>query len=154
MFEEFYPPIMGEGLGGIFFSPEEEVAALFAQDAFDRDESEDTAVETVVAVYLAIQNPKIVEADAIMSDGIHSLYAEFDAIAKARAEGFDGMLIRNVPEHSDRCTDQWVAFSSEQIKSVDNVGTFDLADPRIMFKRFPAAVVDQAEREDQCTPRF
>lgn len=88
------------------------------------------------AVYLRIENPKRV-ADVGGANG------EWDAvIAQAIAEGHDGVVYRNLFE--DKGSDSYVAFSSTQIKSVFNRGTFDANDPRILYQVTP----EQARKID------
>lgn len=52
------------------------------------------------------------------------------AIARAKAEGHDGLVYRNEIEH--RGSESYVVFSSAQVKSVNNRGTFDPADPHVL----------------------
>lgn len=57
-------------------------------------------------------------------NGIEEVYPEFD-----------GIIIRNmiddIGDASNQVADQFIAFESEQVKSVDNQGTFDPNDPNI-----------------------
>lgn len=48
--------------------------------------------------------------------------------------GFDGLHLPSVREENGTTGDQWLAFDPTQIKSVDNRGTFDPNDPRILFQ--------------------
>lgn len=81
------------------------------------------------AVYLSIKNPKRM-ADLGGANG------EWDAaIEQAKAQGFDGIVYRN--QYEDKGSDSWIAFDAAQIKSVNNRGTFDPNDERIMYQRAP-----------------
>ena len=52
-------------------------------------------------------------------------------IEQAKTEGFDGLVYGN--EVEDAGSDSYVVFSPTQIKSVNNRGTFDPNDPRILY---------------------
>lgn len=72
--------------------------------------------QVVYPVYLDIKNPKIIDATG------KSLNEIGPQIKEAKAQGYDGVKIENIrdPARSDverPATNQWVAFSSEQIKS-------------------------------------
>lgn len=118
-----------------FFTPDRDVAKMFA-------EGKKGVIHTV---FLAIRNPKIIDADAVGrwtdpeedEDGrtqfMHDTHEKRLQIELAMHEGFDGMLIRNLPE-DDLESDQWIAFKPEQIKSSTcHNGDFDVANPDIRF---------------------
>lgn len=128
-FDEFSASNYGGIEGGIFFTVDKVTADNFAVSA-----SETVGADPrVLAVYLAISNPKKIDASEIMDDGCHSFNHEFAAVDRARREGHDGLLIRNVPEHDGRVANQFVVFRPEQIKSaIGNRGTFDPSDPNIL----------------------
>jgi hypothetical protein len=68
-------------------------------------------------------------------------------------KGYDGVVYENRIE--DRGSTSWIAFRPTQIKSVDNVGTFNPADPRI--ERLPVAPGLTAQRQhdfDQYAEQF
>jgi ADP-Ribosyltransferase in polyvalent proteins/Large polyvalent protein associated domain 22 len=62
----------------------------------------------------------------------------------ARIGGFDGIKLENVRDHGGRAvaddksgtSDVYVAFRPEQIKSINNRGTFDTADARILYQSY------------------
>lgn len=90
----------------------------------------------VIPVYLSIQNPKIIDADgAGFMDLEESLT---DTLKSAKKEGHDGVIIKNFRDNAgygqDTLADHYVTFEQGQIKSVDNRGTFDPNDPRILFQ--------------------
>jgi len=70
--------------------------------------------------------------------GVYS--ADIDAISKkARKLGYDGVIVRDVQDGpvSDSyqsVADTMIAFSPTQIKSINNRGTFDPADARILYQ--------------------
>ncbi len=128
-FNVFEPSQYGATKGGIFFTPDKATADAFANLAYENGNGD----ANTMAVYLAIRNPKVIEAAEIMDGKEHSFEREFAAVKKARDEGFDGLHIRNVPDQY-RVADQWVAFRPEQIKSATgNRGTFDPNNPDVRF---------------------
>jgi hypothetical protein len=104
----------GGGAGiGAYFTPNRADAERYA----DLDASVDGDDPIVMAVYLSIQNPKIVRGDE--SFGVTP--EQRDAL---EAEGFDGIHNPEIGEY--------VAFRPEQIKSATgNEGTFDATNPDI-----------------------
>lgn len=87
--------------------------------------------QNVVPVYLSIQNPLVVDAAGENAVG-------FDIPAALRAAvhgGHDGLIIRNLDDAAGLTNEEaghYVVFEPTQIKSVNNVGTFDPSDPRIL----------------------
>jgi len=53
----------------------------------------------------------------------------------------DGIIIKNmiddIGEASNKVADQYIVFDSTRIKSVDNIGTYGINDPRIMYQSQP-----------------
>jgi hypothetical protein len=100
----------------------------FETEAAARRDLEQRATEQEVdedmpltEAYLSIQNPKRVKDQ------------EDDwapAVAKAKREGYDGIVYRN--EFEDKGTDSYIAFYPEQIKSVKNEGAHDPSNPNIL----------------------
>ncbi len=123
------------GTGGLFLSTNRSVAKGFAG-----------ANGEVYETYVNLRNPFIVDADVSFYDSIAipdemkgTRYAfgntvDTNAIAAyARAAGYDGVIIRNVREPSG-FGDDIIAFESTQVKSVDNIGTFDKTKDNSMYK--------------------
>lgn len=101
--------------------------------------------QNVVPVYLAIQNPLVVDAQGENAVG-------FDipaAIKRAMKEGFDGIIIRNFDDAAglvNRNATHYVVFHPEQIKSATaNRGTFDPDKPSILESVTPQEAERQAE---------
>lgn len=93
------------------------------QDAIRRFETP-TGGARVLPVYLSIQNPLIVDGG-----GRHFRKTHRVAIQKARSNGNDGVIIRNVIDSATTNTgktptDVFVVFHPQQIKSVWNGGRF------------------------------
>jgi hypothetical protein len=84
------------------------------------------------AVFLSIKNPKRTRDVGIhaLNGGRNPRDAWAEEIAKAKAEGHDGIVYENSVE--DKGKDSWVAFYPEQVKSVNNAGMFDPADPHTL----------------------
>ena len=72
--------------------------------------------------YLNLRNPLIIEGGGVYQNQYFT-----DLIAQARAEGRDGVIIRNTadPKPDDTI---YIAFESTQIKATKNTGTFDPTD--------------------------
>lgn len=81
------------------------------------------------SVYLSLQNPLVIDMQGATGKDV------FDAIDEAKANGHDGVIARNVSEGEGvELHSQFVAFAPEQIKSVNNRGTFDPNDGRILYQ--------------------
>ena len=95
--------------------------------------------EEVTEAYMSIQNPFIVDysTDEGDANGEWLEDQEGDVIALLKARGFDGAFF------TGSYMDEWVAFDSTQIKSVDNQGTFDPENPDIRFAIAPDLESDE-----------
>lgn len=142
---------------GVFFAEDPEFANEFAGDA--RGRVKDGA--RLIPAFLSIQNPVDLTEDGISrmmgdlatvsaweSEGLsleglyqsyeHDRWEEFDEggaefIAALKRLGYDGAVMR---ERTDAAQNGkvWVAFDAEQIKSINNRGSFDVTDPRMLFQ--------------------
>lgn len=124
--------------GAFWFASSKATANSYADDrrAFDYQNAE----AGVEAFYVSLKNPLIVEANGKMWRDAQQRGKTSDVIDEAREKGHDGVIIRNVRDdynndYRNRPTDTFLAFRPEQIKSVNNRGTFDPADPRILYQR-------------------
>lgn len=89
----------------------------------------------IIPARLSLQNPLVVDAAGQGYAEIHP--EDIEGFAQdARDEGHDGVIVRNVldnmGEFSEGASTVYVAFRPEQIKSVNNRGTFDGSDPSIL----------------------
>lgn len=119
-----------------FFTPDRKAATSYTDRfrAYDRENAE----PGLVPVYISLQNPLVVDFGGERWTGTDA------AIARAKGEGYDGLIVENVRDHyqsgktqkGDKPHRVVVAFSPEQIKSVDNSGAFDPTDPRILYQTF------------------
>jgi len=94
----------------------------------------------IVPTYLSIQNPLVVDAKDENPSGIGGITP---LIEKAKSFGHDGLVIKNFDDtvgRYDHNRDHYMAFEPTQIKSVNNRGTFDPSDPRILFQENRASV--------------
>lgn len=93
----------------------------------------------VTPVYLSIKNPYVFDATLINDNISHHVLGKRGSIkevaGKLKADGFDGMIIRNYLDLGG-VQDQYVAFDSHQIKSsIGNNGEFDPDNADIRFRR-------------------
>lgn len=137
----------GQPTGAFFFTTEREVADGYA----------DVQDGVVVPVYLRATRVKEVAPDA---NGFMPRNAT-ELIAKARADGFDAVVFRNVDDGlgaPNPASDVWAVFSPEQVKSATgNRGTFAPDDARLLYSRRlnpddPNAVA--AIQVEEVEPRF
>lgn len=87
----------------------------------------------VLPVYLNMRNPEVVDfkGDRYRDKSYASI------VASAKAAGRDGVILRNTidegfNEGGDAASDVYVVFEPTQIKSVNNAGNFDPANPDIL----------------------
>jgi hypothetical protein len=125
-------------LPGIFFTPSAAKAADFASSASRKEfRDRDGYIEgyegaATVPVYLSVKNPATISLDD-RETGVMSGHAQVrEALNAAREAGHDGAIITGWADGSGDV--QYVAFDPTQIKSVNNRGTFDASDPRILYQ--------------------
>lgn len=95
----------------------------------------------VLPVYLSIKKPKIID-----------YYATRDDVEKARlSKRYDGVIIRNVGGSEKS---HYVTFSPTQIKSVNNQGTFDANDTRILYQNEGPKTLDELYEKINSWPEF
>ena len=106
-----------------------DMAVLYTKKAEDLEESgEHLKNSTVMKAYLKLENPIIIDADGEsfvdFEDEIHK------AIEDSKRRGRDGVIIKNLVDNADysssRVATHYLVFSPNQIKSVNNKGTFSL----------------------------
>lgn len=143
---------------GFFFSADPAVANLFTQMVDDsgwpvRFVQQQNA--NTVPAFLQIERPFVLTTERFREiqavpfgaqmeqeqPEAAKRFADYIEKNKARllAQGYDGIHIKGDPAYAERlggdeyAADSWVAFKPEQIKSVNNRGTFDPTDPRISY---------------------
>lgn len=135
---------------GFFFTEDASLAEQYATltairqrrkaaDTFNRDwrlarhRGNDAAQPTLIAVYLSLRNPAVLD----MKGASATAHRTATAIRLARARGHDSLQIVNVDDNAygERCRFSghdtvWVAFEPHQIKSaIGNSGLFDPHSP-------------------------
>ena len=86
-------------------------------------------------VYLSIQNPFVFDYKGNRNryvDGKYVAYSEI--VAKAKAAGHDGVILKNTYDGGGLDT-IYVVFEPTQIKSIENDGTFNKLDPNILHQQ-------------------
>jgi hypothetical protein len=114
------------GHGGSFFSTNESVAGSFAQEG------------KIYPAYVSLQNPLIINAQGKFHDSIarpdfmpgNGAVDAFEIVNYARNNGYDGVIIKDIQEPGG-FGDDIIAFTPEQIKSIDNRGTWNANDANI-----------------------
>ena len=114
-----------DGTPAIYFSSNKKVANSYSGNL------------PIYEVYLKMENPLEVDAQG-------KEYNDFAAemrsnIDYANRNGYDGVIVKNIrddwsQEKSGKVATTYVVFSPEQIKSVDNQGTFDESNPNIYYQ--------------------
>ncbi|WP_316859931.1 hypothetical protein [uncultured Cohaesibacter sp.] len=140
---DFFDPDLADGDLGIFFSSSKALAREYAG-----------AGDGVVhETYLTLNNPFIIdwpsetksfEVDGnVLENKRFNDYSMFDygtmrdVVYRARQGGHDGIIIKGIRDGwnaDSEVADTYVAFNSTQIKSVNNRGTFDPNDARILYQ--------------------
>ena len=140
---------LGEGKGKFYFTSNEQGARLAGEGAVARGQGRDAAV---MPVFLNLRNPMSLQEyrsryQSMTGHGLNEGYADGytmqdrdKAIAaldrQIKKEGYDGIF--------DPAQNYYVAFNSDQIKSVKNRGTFNGGNSNIFFQS--AAAVMEYER--------
>ena len=143
-FDEFD---LSKSAGMAMFTSSEELAKTFAGrwPMYDKDgnlvtdENGDYKKDGyVMPVYLNVRNPKIIDMDGYdwfgngvgenagksINKGRKTNFSYLEA-KKAQKEGYDGLILRDVTDGKVK-SDHVIVFNANQIKSVQNVGTYRL----------------------------
>lgn len=150
MFEEFQPNAVHLGGGvrfpeAIYFTNKRKVAESYAvgNNIFD--------------VYLKIENPYEVDAEKKsyndFADELYSIMTNIDT------EQYDGIIVRNMRDSWSQKEgningDTYIVFNPEQIKSVDNRGTFDANNPNIYFQKDNVKTITPIHIDSNAVPNF
>ena len=126
---------------GFFFTDSKDMAKQYADD------------KRVMPVYLSLQNPLIVEPDSTIEifgeeleikdafdflTQLGRIKSEQEIKEELIKQGYDGIILNNTNVDTRSYEDihnVYIAFNPEQIKSVNNRGTFDTENPNIYFQR-------------------
>ena len=143
-FSEFDPE---KSAGMMMFTSDEALARKFAAQRykFDRDgnlvknyNGEPVKGDIVMPVYLNVRNPKVIDMDGYdwfgngvgdnagksINKGRKTNFSYLEA-KKAQKEGYDGLVLKDVTDGKVK-SDHVIVFNANQIKSVQNVGTYRL----------------------------
>lgn len=85
---------------------------------------------TLYLAYLKIENPLIVD----FKENEYDVSKMDKLVKKAIENNYDGLIIKDIVDEG-LLSDQYVVFNPEQIKSVNNQGTFDENNPNIYFQK-------------------
>lgn len=113
-----------DGTPAIYFSSNKKVANSYSVNL------------PIFEVYLKMENPLEIDAQG-------KEYNDFTAemrsnIDYANRNGYDGVIVKNIRDgwsQGGKIATTYVVFNPEQIKSVNNQGTFDESNPNIYFQR-------------------
>lgn len=120
-----FEPNSPDGTPAIYFSSNKKVANSYSVNL------------PVFEVYLKMENPLEIDAQG-------KEYNDFTAemrsnIDYANRNGYDGVIVKNIRDgwsqnKGGKVATTYVTFNPEQIKSVDNQGTFDESNPNIYYQ--------------------
>ena len=131
----------------MMFTSDENLARKFAAQRYKfdsegnlvKDENgEPVKGDIVMPVYLNVRNPKVIDMDGYdwfgngvgdnagksINKGRKTNFSYLEA-KKAQKEGYDGLILRDVTDGKVK-SDHVIVFNANQIKSVQNVGTYRL----------------------------
>ena len=126
---------------GFFFTDSKNMAKQYADD------------KRVMEVYLSLQNPLIVEPNSVVEifnekieitdtfdffTQLDTKKSEQEIKEELLKQGYDGIILRNTNVDTrsiEDVHDVYIAFEPEQIKSVNNRGTFDANNPNIFYQQ-------------------
>ncbi|MBQ8635349.1 hypothetical protein IJ425_04260 [bacterium] len=100
---------------------------------------------TVLKTYINMQNPYIFNMEEYMATDAKIT----EIIKEAKQKGHDGVIFKNIREVGSKASTQYVAFNPEQIKSVDNRGTFDAQNPNIFYQALEFKFVNEIKKNIQ-----
>jgi hypothetical protein len=126
---------------GFFFATDLDAAATYAEKATRARGGR----ETVGGYYLSIQNPYVVTSELLDRRMGNLSAAEFRA--KLERAGHDGIYVKDAG--------YIVAFEPEQVKSIENVGTFDPMEAEVRYSRRTPDTGEPIDPVDpNAAPRF
>lgn len=99
--------------------------------------------QNILPVYLSIKKPYLIDGFDSVSGTNRSLgmYLSDQTIKSVIEDGYDGIIAKNVLDSPNaelsNAHDVYVVFDPTQVKSVNNQGTFDPNDPRMLYQDAP-----------------
>ena len=136
--------------GGVFFTTNEDVAAQYTFERAYGDIISDEPLGNVTAAKLRMDKPLEYQARGKIVDAVEMQRV----INKAKADGFDGVIIRNIDDSIGMTGDMgdvYIVFNGNQIKSSDPVTYDDAGNIIPPSQRFQQGEADirYARREQQ-----
>ena len=128
-FDAFTPGVLSD----IWFTDDPDSASKFSEDFGNAEGYITTTRSNVIPAYLSIKNPREIEASGAKYNRLWEVTGGKDRetiILDAQDENQDGVIFKNMRD-PERVSNVFVGFRPEQIKSVNNRGTFDPNDSRI-----------------------
>lgn len=124
-----------EAGAGIFLTDNEDVASTFTfpreygESVMEDEDGNEIEPGDVVQIYAKVENPLVIEgrdAQAVVDD----TPLQVQTIRSAKQAGHDGIILRGVKEGiGERYkSDNYIVFSSTQVKATNNRGTWDNTD--------------------------
>lgn len=125
-FSEFRPAGDFNFPDAVYFSSKKSVAKSY------------TNTGNIIQCYLKLENPYVANANgAKYNDYYNNLMSDMDYAVR---NGYDGVIIRNIRDdwgqnkRGGAVADTYIVFNPEQIKSINNQGTFDESNPNIYYQ--------------------
>lgn len=125
-FSEFRPAGDFNFPDAVYFSSKKSVAKSY------------TNTGNIIQCYLKLENPYVANANgAKYNDYYNNLMSDMDYAVR---NGYDGVIIRNIRDdwgqnkRGGTVADTYIVFNPEQIKSINNQGTFDESNPNIYYQ--------------------
>lgn len=137
--------------GAYYFSRDPKTAAGAERGFLDPDDFKDfpELVEkngvpeglNLTPVYLKMENPASIDDVRRIAPDVQNIREAFPALKEA---GYDGFVSNY----------ETAVFDPTQIKSVNNRGTYDPADPRLLFQSSQTPLVDAGDHADRISTRY
>lgn len=140
--DSFEPQNVGTGVkGAYYFSSSPVTAATYVADISELESQFSRSQPNITPVFLSINNPSIIDAQGNSWDAVPGIISGDinDLVSQAINGRHDGLVVNNVSDVMSRndahdIANTYVAFESEQIKSIHNEGSFDSNDSRILYQ--------------------
>lgn len=126
---------MPDARKGFYFTNNDYVANSYATDIQKRIKDNQAKDGKIYNVYLKIENPLIIN----YKNEIYDWEKNLKAINKSEKNNNDGIIFKNIRDAIDiedriPTSNSYIVFNSNQIKSVENKGTFDLNNNNIYYQ--------------------
>ena len=117
--------------------------------------------DRIYHTYISFKNPLVIDCNNQTYDEITFDNKTMDTYSWAKfakRSGYDGVIFKNIidgADYSDLETSntEYVPFKSNQIKSVDNRGTFDAQNPNIYYQALEFKFINEIKKNIQKMPK-